>query len=63
MSADEILRLLRVATDLSQSLAPLVRQAMTTLPSSDQAQIEEEAKRLAEKNDALHRIVTDRLRG
>ncbi len=63
MNADDILRLLKVATDLGQTLSPLIRQALQTLPASDQAQILSEAKRLAEINDALHRQVTDRLRG
>jgi hypothetical protein len=63
VNADDILRLLKVATDLGQTLSPLIRQALVTLPASDQAQILSEAKRLAEINDALHRQVTDRLRG
>lgn len=63
MNLDEALKALAALNALSQTLTPLIRDMMANLSTSDQDKLRQAAQALAEQNDALHKQVTDRLRG
>lgn len=63
MPIAELLKLIQIGAGLAETLAPLIQQAMATASSQDQDKIRQAAEEMHSRNVALHKTVTEKLRG